>query len=173
MWVFTNLISHDQIAHWAMYASADTHFGRTVWPFLISTATSSVHSSTDVFWQWNLLQMKGKDFTVILCGPESHRGWAFPCPWSPITLPWLDPRGLWLVGEVSGTLISDVFFQIQGGWQQFHVNWRELVTDRESGQRSWNAAWWIFMRANTLRAKRITLGETLQKFGYNEGKDRK
>lgn len=54
------------------------------------------------------------DFTVTLRDQESHREWAFPCLWSPITLPWLGLMGLWLVGEVPRVLIDNVFFQIQG-----------------------------------------------------------
>lgn len=97
---------------------------------------------------------------------ESHRAWAFPCPWSPSTLPWLELMVLQLVGgKVSVTSINDIFFQIQE-WVTAVLCEVERtgLTGIGSEQRSWRAAWWIFMTLKALRAKRVTFGEKLEKF---------
>lgn len=161
MWVSSSPISHGQVGHWAMNASVDTHFGRTVWPFFISTDTSSVHRFTYAFWQWYLLEMREKvvhglhSYTVW---PEVSQRMSFPLS--------MVSRHPTLTGEVSGALINNVFLLIQDWVTAVSCELKGTgPTDRESEQRSWRAAWWIFMRANTLRAKRETFGEKFEKFG--------
>lgn len=139
MWVFSSPISHGQVGHWAMNASVDTHFGRTVWPFLVSTATSSVHRFTDAFWQWYLLEIRGK----VVHGLHGYTVWPGVSQGMSFLLSMVSHHPT-LIGEVSGALINNCFLLIQD-WVTV-VSWglkRTGPTDRESEQSSWRAASWM------------------------------
>lgn len=126
MWVFSSPISHGQVGHWAMNASVDTHFGRTVWPFLISTAISSVHPFTDAFWQWYLLEMRGK----VVHGLHGYTVWPGVSQGMSFLLSMVSHHPT-LIGEVSGALINNCFLLIQD-WVTV-VSWglkRSAPTDR-------------------------------------------